>query len=265
MAGAKTVGGGFDTRTLARAFVHSLVPIAAVYVAAHYLTFLIFEGQAIRYTASDPFGQGWDLFGWASAGINYGVLCQNAAWYLQVGLVVARARRRARTGARPRAVTLRSAPVGGALAILDAGNHDRVHDARAVAARAGGVIVSARAHWSRSRSARDRLRRRRRATPAAPGESALAAAGRLLQEAAVREHARHRPGDRRLPADDQQGLLADRHGRQQGHPRSRARSPPAGKTSHRRHVPGDPQHRPRQAARLRPPRQRRRRCRTSSA
>ena len=29
MAGAQTVGGGFDTRTLARAFVHSLVPIAA--------------------------------------------------------------------------------------------------------------------------------------------------------------------------------------------------------------------------------------------
>ena len=65
MAGARTVGGGFETNTLARAFVHSLVPIAAVYVAAHYLTFLIFEGQAIRYTAADPFGQGWDLFGWA--------------------------------------------------------------------------------------------------------------------------------------------------------------------------------------------------------
>jgi hypothetical protein len=88
IAGAKTVGGGFGTRTLARAFVHSLVPIAAVYVAAHYLTFLIFEGQAIRYTAADPFGQGWDLFGWASTGIDYGVLSQNAAWYLQVSLVV---------------------------------------------------------------------------------------------------------------------------------------------------------------------------------
>jgi hypothetical protein len=88
MAGARTVGGDLDTEALARAFVHSLVPIAAVYVAAHYLTFLIFEGQAIRYTAADPFGRGWDLFGWASAGINYGVLSQNAAWYLQVSLVV---------------------------------------------------------------------------------------------------------------------------------------------------------------------------------
>jgi len=89
IAGARTVGGEFEVDALARAFVHSLVPIAAVYVAAHYLTFLIFEGQALRYTVADPFGQGWDLFGWASAGINYGLLSQNAAWYLQVGLVVA--------------------------------------------------------------------------------------------------------------------------------------------------------------------------------
>ena len=89
MLGAKSMGGGFDTRTLARQFVHSLVPIALVYVAAHYLTFLIFEGQAIRYTVSDPFGQGWNLFGWSSAGIDYGLLSQNATWYLQVGMVVA--------------------------------------------------------------------------------------------------------------------------------------------------------------------------------
>jgi len=88
MAGARTVGGGFQTGSLARVFVHSLVPIAAVYVAAHYLTFLIFEGQAIRYTASDPFGQGWDLFGWAQDGIDYSLLSQNAAWYLQVTLVI---------------------------------------------------------------------------------------------------------------------------------------------------------------------------------
>ena len=39
---------------LRRAFMHSLVPIAMVYVAAHYLTFLLFEGQAIRYLASRP-------------------------------------------------------------------------------------------------------------------------------------------------------------------------------------------------------------------
>jgi hypothetical protein len=89
MTGAHSVAPVPDVTALSRAFVHSLVPIAAVYVAAHYLSFLVIEGQAIRYTASDPFGQGWNLFGWADAGIDYGALSQNATWYLQVALVVA--------------------------------------------------------------------------------------------------------------------------------------------------------------------------------
>ncbi len=69
--------------------MHSLVPIAMVYVAAHYLSYLAFEGQAITYLASDPLGEGWNLFGTATATINYGWLSQNAIWYLQVGFVVA--------------------------------------------------------------------------------------------------------------------------------------------------------------------------------
>ena len=72
----------------ARAFIHTLVPIAMVYVAAHYLTFLLFEGQATFYLASDPFGQGWDLFGTASRAIDYTYLSQNATWYVQVAVVV---------------------------------------------------------------------------------------------------------------------------------------------------------------------------------
>ena len=88
IAGAHSVGGDISAERLRRAFVHSLVPIAMVYVAAHYLTFLLFEGQAIRYLASDPFGQGWDLFGTASAAIDYSLLSQNGAWYAQVGFVV---------------------------------------------------------------------------------------------------------------------------------------------------------------------------------
>jgi len=89
IAGARSIGGDIGERRLRRAFIHTLVPIAMVYVAAHYLTFLLFEGQAIRYLASDPFGQGWDLFGTASAAIDYSVLSQNGAWYLQVAFVVA--------------------------------------------------------------------------------------------------------------------------------------------------------------------------------
>jgi hypothetical protein len=88
IAGARSVGGDLDEDRLRRGFIHSLVPIAMVYVAAHYLTFLLFEGQAIRYLASDPFGQGWDLFGTASAAIDYSLLSQNGAWYAQVAFVV---------------------------------------------------------------------------------------------------------------------------------------------------------------------------------
>jgi hypothetical protein len=88
IAGARSVGGDIGAERLRGAFVHSLVPIAMVYVAAHYLTFLLFEGQAIRYLASDPFGQGWDLFGTASAAIDYSLLSQNGAWYAQVAFVV---------------------------------------------------------------------------------------------------------------------------------------------------------------------------------
>ncbi len=73
---------------LRRGFVHALVPIALVYVAAHYLTFLLFEGQGIAYLLSDPLGRGWDLLGTASAAVDYGVISQNQAWYAQVACVV---------------------------------------------------------------------------------------------------------------------------------------------------------------------------------
>jgi len=88
IAGARSVGGDLDAASLRRAFVHTLVPIAMVYVAAHYLTFLLFEGQATFYLASDPLGRGWDLFGTASRAIDYTYLSQNATWYLQVAFVV---------------------------------------------------------------------------------------------------------------------------------------------------------------------------------
>jgi hypothetical protein len=88
IAGARSVGGDLDAPRLRREFIHTLVPIALVYVAAHYLTFLLFEGQAFLYLASDPFGQGWDLFGTASRAIDYTYLSQTAAWYLQVAFVV---------------------------------------------------------------------------------------------------------------------------------------------------------------------------------
>ncbi|HWK25681.1 MAG TPA: fenitrothion hydrolase [Solirubrobacter sp.] len=86
--GARSVGGGLSFSKLEFGFVHSLIPIAAVYVAAHYLTFLVFEGQAVFYLASDPFGQGWNLFGTVNWGIDYGLFPQKDTWYVQVAVVV---------------------------------------------------------------------------------------------------------------------------------------------------------------------------------
>lgn len=81
VAGARTVGGQRSAARLAAALVHTLVPIALVYVAAHYLTLLVFQ-------ASDPLGTGADIFGTAGRAIDYTVLGANTVWYLQVAMVL---------------------------------------------------------------------------------------------------------------------------------------------------------------------------------
>jgi hypothetical protein len=43
-----------------------MLPIALGYLLAHYLTYLLGEGQRIVSLLSDPFGLGWDLFGTAT-------------------------------------------------------------------------------------------------------------------------------------------------------------------------------------------------------
>ncbi|HET8821947.1 MAG TPA: hypothetical protein VFM57_10405 [Thermoleophilaceae bacterium] len=87
--GARSVGGGFSASRLANEFVHSLVPIALAYVAAHYFTLLMFDGQRLFYVISDPLGKGSDLFGTAGAQPDLGWIGANAIWYWQVGFVVA--------------------------------------------------------------------------------------------------------------------------------------------------------------------------------
>ena len=88
VAGARTVGGGFTHGRLANAFVHSLVPIAIAYVAAHYVSLLIFQGQIVPALLSDPLGEGSDIFGWAGATIDYGVVSAEAFWYIQTAFVI---------------------------------------------------------------------------------------------------------------------------------------------------------------------------------
>jgi len=88
IAGVRRTVGGASTSRLADAFIHSLVPIAVAYVGAHYLTFLLTQGQAIVPLASDPLARGWNLFGTANVTVNYGVIGTRMTWYLQVALVV---------------------------------------------------------------------------------------------------------------------------------------------------------------------------------
>jgi hypothetical protein len=87
IAGARTVGHESQT-DLSRKFVHTLVPIAAVYVIAHYFSFLAYNGQSIIYLASDPLGHGSDLFGTADRGIDYTVIGASGIWYAQVSALV---------------------------------------------------------------------------------------------------------------------------------------------------------------------------------
>jgi hypothetical protein len=86
--GARLAVGMYETVGLAQAFVYSLVPIALVYVGAHYLTFLLFQGQALVPLASDPAGKGWDLFGTVHSSVNYGLISATVTWYIQVAFVV---------------------------------------------------------------------------------------------------------------------------------------------------------------------------------
>jgi hypothetical protein len=68
--------------------VHSLAPILAAYVVAHYFSLLVYNGQDLARLASDPLGDGSDLFGTASATIDYGVVTSTTIWYVQVGALV---------------------------------------------------------------------------------------------------------------------------------------------------------------------------------
>ena len=86
--GVRGVTGG-RARELGGAFAHSLVPIALAYVIAHYFGLLSYQGQAIAFLASDPLGDGADLFGTASRGIDYGWISATAIWYVQIGALVA--------------------------------------------------------------------------------------------------------------------------------------------------------------------------------
>jgi hypothetical protein len=83
-AGMPRVDGERPGRRLA----FSLAPILAAYVVAHYFSLLAYNGQDVWRLASDPLGDGSDLFGGAGATIDYGVVSATAIWYVQVAALV---------------------------------------------------------------------------------------------------------------------------------------------------------------------------------
>jgi hypothetical protein len=76
-------------RELGRLFAHSLIPIAAAYVFAHYFSLLVNDGQSIAALVSDPLGHGKDYLGTAGWEPNLGWIAANTVWYIQIAALLA--------------------------------------------------------------------------------------------------------------------------------------------------------------------------------
>ncbi len=87
--GVRSVSDRYEVNDLSRTFAHTLAPIGFAYVLAHYFSLLIWQGQAIGYLASDPLGNGANLFGTGSYQIDYTIISYAAIWYVQVAALVA--------------------------------------------------------------------------------------------------------------------------------------------------------------------------------
>ncbi|MDX1658882.1 MAG: hypothetical protein R3343_08685 [Nitriliruptorales bacterium] len=77
-----------STGDLARAFAHTLIPIALGYAVAHYFSLLVFEGQQAIKLASDPFDLGWDLFGTADWTRSFSAVSAATIAWVQAGAIV---------------------------------------------------------------------------------------------------------------------------------------------------------------------------------
>ncbi|MBW3567178.1 MAG: hypothetical protein KY410_04320 [Proteobacteria bacterium] len=85
----RVIGG--DEGGLARlfnGFALSLVPIAAAYHLAHYLSYLSIAGQHLVPLLSDPFGFGWNLFDTRDYTIRIGLVSPKAVWIFSAIAIV---------------------------------------------------------------------------------------------------------------------------------------------------------------------------------
>lgn len=89
LAGVRSIDRSRSLGELGRLFAHTLVPIAAAYVFAHYFSLLTADGQAIAPLLSDPLGHGSDLLGTADWTPNLGWISANAIWYIQIAALLA--------------------------------------------------------------------------------------------------------------------------------------------------------------------------------
>jgi len=78
----------FSPRQIAQSFAFTLIPITLGYHLAHYLVFLLVQGQYIVPLLSDPFGYGWNLFGTASYRPNIAIVGARFAWYTAIAAVL---------------------------------------------------------------------------------------------------------------------------------------------------------------------------------
>lgn len=87
-AAARQASGQWTTSTVAQRFAHTLVPIGFAYAFAHYFTLVVFEGQLLVSTLSDPFGRGWNLLGTTGRSVDFTLLSPNAIWWVQMAVIV---------------------------------------------------------------------------------------------------------------------------------------------------------------------------------
>jgi len=76
------------TRREAATYAPTLIPIAAVYFAAHYFAYLLIAGQATLGVIVDPFGHSWNPGGLGEYAIWRGIAPAALIWWIEIVLIV---------------------------------------------------------------------------------------------------------------------------------------------------------------------------------
>lgn len=77
-------GKTLDTIYIFKKFTLSLIPIALAYHFAHYLSYILIQGQYIIPLLSDPFGNGLNLLGSTNYTINISIINAKIAWFISL-------------------------------------------------------------------------------------------------------------------------------------------------------------------------------------